>query len=85
MVSVIQTLALTYLRWRLRQGKVFSFWPAKDLRRDIQVADTSRLDQGVVGIRERTFGTLGSQVTIPPFGSVEFIPIREFRNRGMVL
>ena len=83
MFSLIENVAVRYLRWRLREGKVFSFWPAKDLRRDFQVADVTRLDEGVVGVRVRTFGTLGASVSAPPFGAIQFVPLREFHRRGI--
>ena len=43
----------------MRTGRTFVHWPARDVREDILIVDTSRFDQNLVGVRRRTYNTLG--------------------------
>ncbi|MDL5055239.1 hypothetical protein QQ056_17040 [Oscillatoria laete-virens NRMC-F 0139] len=74
------------IRWlrqrRYRDGRVFTFWPAKDYRRDIQVCDTSRIEEDIVGVRCRSFGVLGRTGDFPEFGKLEYLRISEISQKG---
>jgi hypothetical protein len=62
----------------VRLGQVVIHWPAKDLREEYLVADVSRLNEGLVGVKRRRWGTLG-ECKSPPFPeAVDFISLRRF-------
>ena len=65
-------------RHRVRIGLEVTHWPARDLREDYVVVDTSRVSEGLVGIRRRKWGVLGT-TEFPPYGqTVEFIAVARF-------
>lgn len=62
----------------IRVGTIVSHHPALDMREDRVVVDVSRLGEGLVGIKRRRQGMLG---TPPPSAwseAVEFITVKEF-------
>lgn len=75
------------LRWwnrapRYRQGEVLTFWPAMDLCRNILIADVTRIEEGIIGIRVRTYGMLRRTSPIPEFGDIQFIPLADLPKVG---
>jgi hypothetical protein len=78
----------------VRLGLEVVHWPACDVRTDYLVVDVSRVSDGLVGIRQRTwgmFGDLPSQIeapsqreepsnleALPHAEAIEFIPIARF-------
>src|SRR3954469_8438084 len=80
MRSLIQSIVLFIRRKRYRLGRELIFWPAKDLRRDVQIADVSRLDDGIIGIRLRTVGCFGFTGEFPSFGEVRHIRLCDLRK-----
>ena len=66
---------VTWLRRRtLREGQVRTRWLAKDLREDRRIDDLSRLDEDLVGVRRRRWGTLGAAGPPPWPDSIEYLP-----------
>ena len=62
----------------VRLGQQVVHWPAKDLREDYLVADISRLNEGLVGVKRRRWGTFGGN-NPPPFPeAVEFMSLPRF-------
>ncbi|MFI4883214.1 MAG: hypothetical protein ACIAQU_11580 [Phycisphaerales bacterium JB064] len=66
------------IRKRIYEGLEVTHWPARDAREDYKVADTSRLEEGLVGVHTRSFGCLYN-IEIPAFSDqIEFITIKQF-------
>jgi hypothetical protein len=69
-------------RWkrRYRPGTVVSRIIAPDVRRDVEVLDTSRIDAGVITARTRTWNVLYAIRKIepePPFGDAKDVAIKD--------
>ena len=57
---------LSYRRKRFRVGATLSRFVARDIRRDIEVVDTTEVDQGFVTVRTRTWNVLYASKGIAP-------------------
>lgn len=79
---VVTPLILLHEWWQQRRsvrlGLEITHWPAHDLREDDLVADVSRVSEGLVGIRRRTFDV--REVTeLPSYSAeIEYIPVQKF-------
>jgi hypothetical protein len=70
--------------WRWKRaysiGKIVTRFIAPDIRRDVDVVDTSEIESGVITVRTRTWNVLYHIKEIkekPPFGDVRRIEIRD--------
>jgi hypothetical protein len=80
---VLRTLRLWYLRKRYRPGRVLTRFLACDIRRDVEVVDTSLIEAGMITARTRTWNVLyaaGGIEPKPAFGAVRMIPVKDLWN-----
>lgn len=67
-------------RAKFRDGEVLSRWIARDVRREIEVVSTDRIDEGLIVARVRTINVLylaKGFVPEPDFGAAEELRIDE--------
>ena len=81
MPHLLKMLTLWVRRIRYREGRVISFWPLIDHCQQIQICDTARLAEGIVGIRSRTFSGMDSSAPLPEFGDVRYVSVAELGRR----
>lgn len=77
---MFQTLQLWFRRRRYREGATISRFIARDVRRDILVISTARIDQGLITGRVRTCNVLYVAHGVtgePPFGPPTELQIDE--------
>jgi hypothetical protein len=80
LIAVLQKLRLWYWKGRYRPGLVFTRFIARDIRRDIEVVDASRISAGVIVARTRTWNVLYAIRGIepePPFGDVRELVVKD--------
>lgn len=65
-------------RRSVRLGLEITHWPAHDRREDYLVADVSRVREGLVGIRRRTFNVRDVAERPPYPAEIEYIPVPRF-------
>jgi hypothetical protein len=77
--KIINALRLRSRRKRYRVGATIVLWPAKDIRRDIEVVEASEVDEGFVTARVRTWNVLYATkgVSIPEFSEPRRLKIDE--------
>jgi hypothetical protein len=78
--NVFKKTRLWYWKSHYRSGRVLTRFLAKDIRRDIEVVDVSRIDAGLISARIRTWNVLYAVKGLapePPFGDVREIQIRD--------
>ena len=62
----------------IKEGKVITKWPAKDLREDILVVDISRLKENIVGVKRRKYCVYKRTEPVPDYSDeIENININE--------
>ena len=62
----------------IKEGKVITKWPAKDLREDILIVDISRLKENIVGVKRRKYGVYKRTESVPGYSDeIENININE--------
>jgi len=74
------TIRLWFWKRRYRPGRVVTRFLAPDIRRDVEVVDTSVIDSGVISARIRTWNVLYAIRGIgpePALGEVKTIAIKE--------
>jgi len=70
-----------FLRRRFREGRTLSRFIARDVRREILIVSTARIDQGIIWCRVRTTNVLYCSHGLIP--QPEFEPPRELRIEEM--
>jgi hypothetical protein len=78
--TVLYKLRVWYWRRRYRRGRVVTSFLAPDIRCDVEVVDTSRIESGVITARTRTWNVLYASRGIKPepaFGDAKETPIKE--------
>jgi hypothetical protein len=69
-----------YRKTLYRPGRVVSRFLAPDVRRDVEVADASRIDAGLLTVRTRTWNVLyviNGLSSEPPFGELRTVSVGE--------
>ncbi|HVV99083.1 MAG TPA: hypothetical protein VHB77_02015, partial [Planctomycetaceae bacterium] len=70
---------LRYWKLTYRPGRIIRRFLARDIRREVEVVDVSRIESGVISARIRTWNLLYAArklVPQPPFGEVREVEIR---------
>jgi hypothetical protein len=83
LLAGLQKIRLWRWRRRYRRGEVLTRFIACDIRRDVEVVDTSRIEAGVISARTRTWNVLYAVKNIAPepaFGAVREIAIKDLWN-----
>jgi hypothetical protein len=78
--AFFKKIRLWYWKRQYRSGCVVSSFLAPDIRRDVEVIDASRVEDGVISARIRTWNVLYAIKGIapePPFGEVREIAIKD--------
>ena len=55
---MLRSIKQHYWKWKYRSGKVFSRFIATDIRRDVEVVDSSDIASGLITARIRTWNVL---------------------------
>ena len=80
LLAFLHKLRLWHWKRRYRRGSVLTGFIACDVRRDVEVVDTSVIESGVISARTRTWNVLYAAKGIAPepgFGDVRQVEIKE--------
>lgn len=72
---MLARLRAWYRRWKYRDGRVLSQFIARDVRREIRILSTAKLNEGIITGQMRTMNLLYTSHKLVP--SPEFEPPRE--------
>jgi hypothetical protein len=83
LITILKKLRVWYWRARYRPGRTLTRFIACDVRRDVQVIDTSGINRGVIIARTCTWNVLYEHrglVPRPAFGETRELAIRDLWN-----
>jgi hypothetical protein len=81
LTSVLRQLRIAYWKRRYRVGRTVAHFIARDIRREIEVVDTSLIESGVILARIRTWNLLHASIRgirqPPPFDEARVMEIKD--------
>jgi hypothetical protein len=80
LLGALRKFRIRYWKRRYRTGRTFTRFIAPDIRREIEIIDTSHIESGVISARVRTWNVLYAVKGIkqpPPFDEPRTIEIKE--------
>jgi hypothetical protein len=80
LLEALRKVRVWHWKLKYRQGRVVTQFLVPDIRRDVEVVDTSEIGSGFIGARVRTWNVMYAIHEVapePPFGDVGQVAIRD--------